>query len=229
MVLTVSDISQVFLFSYHPGMVSKLTIQDDFTAFHAAHFSSAVTNHFSEQFLGPVDEEYYEEEDDGLGYYDDGVKRTLTDEQIAIFRHSEIEALRRERRHAEEAKEDGESPVSVPVFAKEEGEIDSETFVDVVIDEVAIPPAAPSALTLTPAPAIKSTHANEQRRSNKKAKKAQQAREKGWFKQNIKPDLRKRTWDKVETGMESLDYDEESSNTLKANPVSQRRRIFYDD
>ena len=39
-----------------------------------------------------------EEEDDGLGYYDDGVKRTLTDEQIAIFRHSEVEELRREQR-----------------------------------------------------------------------------------------------------------------------------------
>lgn len=33
-------------------------------------------------------EEYYEEGD--LGYYEDGTKRTLTDEQIAIFRHSEV-------------------------------------------------------------------------------------------------------------------------------------------
>lgn len=32
-----------------------------------------------------------QQSDDGLGYYDDGVKRTLTDEQIAIFRHSEIQ------------------------------------------------------------------------------------------------------------------------------------------
>jgi hypothetical protein len=32
-----------------------------------------------------------------LGYYADGVKRTLTDEQIRIFRHSEIHALLRER------------------------------------------------------------------------------------------------------------------------------------
>jgi hypothetical protein len=28
-----------------------------------------------------------------LGYYTDGTKRTLTDEQIAIFRHSEIQEL----------------------------------------------------------------------------------------------------------------------------------------
>ena len=35
-------------------------------------------------------------EDDGLGYYEDGVKRTLTDEQIEMFRHSEIEQLTRD-------------------------------------------------------------------------------------------------------------------------------------
>jgi len=41
--------------------------------------------------------------EDSLGYYPDGVKRTLTDDQIAIFRHSEMETLLRERRHLEEA------------------------------------------------------------------------------------------------------------------------------
>lgn len=45
------------------------------------------------------------EDGDGLGYYDDGMKRTLTDEQIAIFRHSEIQALLRERRLREEEEE----------------------------------------------------------------------------------------------------------------------------
>ncbi len=34
---------------------------------------------------------------DDLGYYPDGVKRTLTDEQIAMFRHSEIYSILRER------------------------------------------------------------------------------------------------------------------------------------
>lgn len=38
----------------------------------------------------------YEEEGDGLGYYDDGVKRTLTDEQIEMFRHTEREQLIRD-------------------------------------------------------------------------------------------------------------------------------------
>jgi hypothetical protein len=33
------------------------------------------------------------DDDDDLGYYADGNKRTLTDEQIAIFRHTEIQEL----------------------------------------------------------------------------------------------------------------------------------------
>ena len=42
------------------------------------------------------------DEDDGLGYYSDGVKRTLTDEQVAMFRHSEIYAIQRQRQVARE-------------------------------------------------------------------------------------------------------------------------------
>ncbi|QIW96387.1 hypothetical protein AMS68_001905 [Peltaster fructicola] len=44
-------------------------------------------------------EEYYDEheEEDDLGYYPDGVKRTLTDEQIAIFRHTELQMIERRR------------------------------------------------------------------------------------------------------------------------------------
>jgi hypothetical protein len=42
--------------------------------------------------------------DDGLGYYPDGVKRTLTDQQIEIFRHSEIQRLLRRRKLKREAR-----------------------------------------------------------------------------------------------------------------------------
>lgn len=42
--------------------------------------------------------EFLDLDDDGLGWYEDGVKRTLTDEQIAMFRHSETEQLKREQR-----------------------------------------------------------------------------------------------------------------------------------
>lgn len=48
----------------------------------------------AEQAEDPFDEEYYDEAaDDGLGYYSDGEKRTLTDTQISIFRHSEIQRI----------------------------------------------------------------------------------------------------------------------------------------
>ena len=41
------------------------------------------------------DQNLNDNENDDLGHYPDGVKRTLTDEQIAMFRHSEIYALLR--------------------------------------------------------------------------------------------------------------------------------------
>jgi hypothetical protein len=40
----------------------------------------------------------HEDDDDKLGWYHDGVKRTLTDEQVAMFRHSEIRRLLQQRR-----------------------------------------------------------------------------------------------------------------------------------
>jgi hypothetical protein len=48
-----------------------------------------------------VPEEFYEEEEN-LGYYPDGAERTLTNEQIAMFRHSEIQRILRERRRRRE-------------------------------------------------------------------------------------------------------------------------------
>lgn len=46
-----------------------------------------------------------DEDDDHLGYYPDGVKRTLTDDQIAMFRHSEIYTLIRQRQVRKENQE----------------------------------------------------------------------------------------------------------------------------
>jgi hypothetical protein len=74
---------------------------DDLRAFHAQHFPQApVPEHVMHGFEPDSEaaEEYYDEADDGLGYYPDGTKRTLTDEQIAMFRHSEIHAMLRKRR-----------------------------------------------------------------------------------------------------------------------------------
>ena len=78
----------------------RLSLKDELLAFRYSHFGddSKPENWFvgAETALGLSFDAV--EPDDGLGYYEDGTKRTLTDAQIAIFRHNEIEVLLRERR-----------------------------------------------------------------------------------------------------------------------------------
>ncbi|KAF2836390.1 hypothetical protein M501DRAFT_987551 [Patellaria atrata CBS 101060] len=69
--------------------------EDDLRAFHQKHFPEAPA---PSSFVWTAEQSSDAEEDDDLGYYPDGVKRTLTDEQIKIFRHSEIQQLLHERR-----------------------------------------------------------------------------------------------------------------------------------
>ena len=75
--------------------------QEDLYAFHARIFgSSAPIQRFcTEQELhdDATNKKIFRAEDDDLGYYPDGNKRTLTNEQIAMFRHSEIYSILRER------------------------------------------------------------------------------------------------------------------------------------
>jgi hypothetical protein len=177
-------------------------------AFHEAHFSQAATDHFHAHFLRPEhppaedityhaadDEEYYEEEDDGLGYYPDGVKRTLTDEQIAIFRHSELEALRRARESSNMRREASTHSEEDAAHDISEGEVSSPT------------PAATA----------------------NRFKKRKRGKTKNKTKTGGEPiDLRKRTWDVVDAGLATLDYDEEDSQSVEASTI-QRRRISYDD
>ncbi|KAL7919652.1 hypothetical protein ACQKWADRAFT_315484 [Trichoderma austrokoningii] len=121
----------------------------------------------------PEDQLYEEweedEEDDSLGYYEDGVKRTLTDEQIEIFRHSELRELERQREKQAQSKSDTPGDASL-----------NETRT--------VSPYGPEASTNS--------------RNKKKKKKKSKA-----VKQEPKPDLRKRTWDVVGAGLDSLDYD----------------------
>ncbi|KAL4883744.1 hypothetical protein BJY04DRAFT_23615 [Aspergillus karnatakaensis] len=63
---------------------------------HVQSVSYSEPQHDNTYYDEPTEEEG-EEEDLDLGYYPDGAKRTLTDEQIRIFRYSEIHALLRER------------------------------------------------------------------------------------------------------------------------------------
>ncbi|APA09454.1 hypothetical protein SS1G_12259 [Sclerotinia sclerotiorum 1980 UF-70] len=195
--------------------------QNDLVAFHAAHFGNTSTEHFAQQFLGPVEDTYEEEvEDDGLGYYPDGVKRTLTDEQIAIFRHSEIQAILRQRRHAAESNDTFDEQTTSRISNTDHVEVDEAEEEDGEVAEnfshpEPIGPVRPK---------------KKSKKELKKIRKAQEAKEKGWFKQNVKPDLRKRTWDKVEKSIGSLAYDDEGGgNSHASSSTPQRRKISYDD
>lgn len=129
-----------------------------------------------------------------------------------MFRHSEIQALLRKKRQAEEnkaapAREDDQSA------EVEESELE---------DNQDVPAPAPE----RPHPAAKLRPQNGGSR-NGKCQKGEQRKGRG-HKQPPKPDLRKRTWDKVDQGLQSLDYgEEESAAAMPAAP--QRRRISYED
>ncbi|KAI1618581.1 hypothetical protein EDD37DRAFT_273343 [Exophiala viscosa] len=78
--------------------------------FHATHFPGQVTPEIDDD-SGHV-RDVTDSQDlpvpdvgDGLGSYEDGVKRTLTEEQVRMFRHSEIQRLLKERRIAKEKEE----------------------------------------------------------------------------------------------------------------------------
>jgi hypothetical protein len=92
--------------------------QEDLRGFHAKHFPHAsALEHVLHGVEVQAAEECHEEEDEeGLEYYEDGTPRTLTDEQIAMFRHSEIQAIIRKRRQQQDngdGSEEGEAEESV--------------------------------------------------------------------------------------------------------------------
>ncbi|CEI64351.1 hypothetical protein FVEN_g11033 [Fusarium venenatum] len=156
---------------------------DDLFAFHEAHFSQVALASFGSDFIETPSQDHtqddatsdaWDEEDDGLGYYPDGVKRTLTDEQIEIFRHSELEALRKEKEKAEQLKRKADMITGEPAVPS---------------DDIATPKQT---INMLPT----SFHSNKKRKKKKAAKRPEP-----------KPDLRKRTWDIVDKGLDSLEYD----------------------
>ncbi|EXJ88188.1 hypothetical protein A1O1_05118 [Capronia coronata CBS 617.96] len=80
------------------------------TLFHSIHFPGQPIPKLVEHGQHTAqeadsDHKNQNESGDGLGYYEDGVERTLTDEQIEMFRHSEIQRLLNERRAARQKEE----------------------------------------------------------------------------------------------------------------------------
>lgn len=178
-------------------------------AFHNSHFGATSVNHFTATFLESTtdatsaltqDNGLAEEQEDDLGYYPDGVRRTLTDEQIAMFRHSEIQVLLRERRHAAEARS------SNPSRSASTSAPDTASYHDYEEGEEVEEPGK-----------------NGQGRKRNRKKKHQRKRE-------VKPDLRKRTWDMVDEGVGTLSYeDADSVPTSGRGAGPQRKRVSYDD
>lgn len=115
----------------------------------------------------PATENWTEEEEDDLGYYDDGVKRTLTDEQIEIFRHSELQQLRK-------------------ALAKKAERAESRAIHDEEDSEA---------------------HDARNRSNDSQNGPQRKKRKMNKLPREPKPDLRKRTWDVVEAGLDTLDYD----------------------
>ncbi|POR38041.1 Uncharacterized protein TPAR_01769 [Tolypocladium paradoxum] len=154
--------------------------QEDWAAFDQTHFSSEAVANFGQTFQNPAafqqthrQPEYHDwAEEDDLGYYEDGVKRTLTDEQIEMFRQSELRELRR-------LQAKGLRPQSA---TPQEGSAN---------DSKQSPPQRQEA---NPPWSTRGT-------TKKKKKGVKNAR------YEPKPDLRKRTWDVVEQGLDTLDYD----------------------
>lgn len=118
------------LFTLLPfNLLNQLTFvrQDDLNVFHARVFGSLVPpphlispgvgTHYDDTRHPTLEKE---EEEDDLGYYPDGKRRTLTDDQIAMFRHSEIYAILRERQVRKENREaDGDGELADPTLTIE--------------------------------------------------------------------------------------------------------------
>jgi hypothetical protein len=143
------------------------------------------------------DDYYYYDDDDGLGYYPDGTKRTLTDEQIAIFRHSEIEALRR--------KQDRQASTS-----NAEAGSDSAKGQTGGTHYKHKHPEAANSVTMTASTTTSTTtrpgeHAHKPSSSNAETDGGPRKKK---TRREPKPDLRKRTWDVVDKGLDSLNYDD---------------------
>lgn len=104
--MQVPSVTLVRLSSHLLGsLISLLTIlvfQEDLQAFQAAHFPGPHKPLIPPTTEPTQEEQHVYEVEEDLGSYSDGVKRTLTDEQIRIFRHSEIHALLRARQLEED-------------------------------------------------------------------------------------------------------------------------------
>lgn len=130
-----------------------------------------------------------------------------------MFRHTEIETLLREKRRSDEAKAD-----------KEDRALDMER------DIIEGPGSQGTPLSGTQTSNVPVIPSEAGQSPQTKSSTEDKKKKKSHFKRNIKPDLRKRTWDRVDHGLETLDYEEDVARpSPKRNAGPQRRTISYDD
>jgi hypothetical protein len=144
----------------------------------------------------------------------------LTDEQIAMFRHSEIQALLREKRHLEESGPKNTGHYSLDANDNEDGEVEEEERAPTGWTSPEHSPRRPGSEALQPK--------SGRTKAKRNKRKSQRSRNNN-VKPEPKPDLRKRTWDKVDQGLDSLHYGEADSGTATARGGMKRRKISYDD
>ncbi|EQK98495.1 hypothetical protein OCS_05793 [Ophiocordyceps sinensis CO18] len=155
--------------------------QADLVAFFQNHLSADAVANFGQTFQNPAAfqqnfdqaEIYDYAEEDDLGYYDDGVKRTLTDEQIEMFRLAELREARRKQERAQSRN---------PRSTKAQDESNDEA---------------------------NNSQPCRQGSGLPRSARVSKNKKRGGLKprHEPKPDLRKRTWDVVEPGLDTLEYD----------------------
>lgn len=130
-----------------------------------------------------------------------------------MFRHTEIETLLREKRKSDEAKADKEGRA-----------------LDMERDNIEGSGSQGTPLSGTQASNVPIIPSEAGQSQQTKPSTEDKKKKKSHFKRNIKPDLRKRTWDRVDHGLETLDYEGDVAQpSAKRNAGPQRRTISYDD
>ena len=196
--------------------------QDDLYAFRARVFDSTTApphpippgeTPYNDQLL----DHHGDQSGDDLGYYPDGAKRTLTDEQIAMFRHSEIYAILRARQVLQENREadEDEQPDHLvdyvgdamrdEVSSDQEGELRSSSYIEETESTLEDAPqknaAVPSARTAT----------------SSKRKRDNADRGDGYDRARTARSTRRvaREFDWVKPEHQVLDYDDEPSTAVE--------------
>ncbi|KAJ5232117.1 hypothetical protein N7468_005073 [Penicillium chermesinum] len=101
---TVTPVCPFLLIYRRSILLSCIYLQAELEAFQAKHFGHRTTLYPSPDAPdNSVSSDKREDHDSYQEFYPDGTKRTITDEQIKMFRHSEIFSLLREREPQEDS------------------------------------------------------------------------------------------------------------------------------